>query len=179
MVRTSQELMAALSAVRDLEMSSWCIGAGAIRSLVWDHLHGYQVRSTLADVDVVYFDMDAESEQDSKFERQLQIAMPGLSWEVTNQANIHHWFLAQFSQVVSPLASLTEGIATWPEYATCVGVTLCHDDDINILAPHGLSDLFSMVLRHNPIRATKEVYLQRVIQKKLLERWPLVSVFPD
>jgi hypothetical protein len=171
--------MAALSAVRDLGLQSSCIGAGAIRSMVWDQLHGYELSSPLADVDVVYFDIESKAEQDSNFERLLQIAIPGVSWEVTNQANIHHWFLAQYSQVVSPLTSLMEGIATWPEYATCVGVALCHDDDIEILAPYGLTDLYSMVLRHNPIRATKEMYMQRVIQKRLVERWPLVSVCTD
>jgi uncharacterized protein len=32
--------MQALSAARELGWSSWCIGTGAIRSLVWDHLQG-------------------------------------------------------------------------------------------------------------------------------------------
>ena len=175
MVSSSHELMAALSVVRDLRLTSWCIGAGAIRSLVWDKLHGYETPTNLSDVDVVHFDAAAEPEQDAQLERRLQIAMPNLTWEVTNQAHIHHWFREHFSQVVAPVASMEEGVATWPECATCVGVTLVHDNTIAVVAPHGLTDLFSMVLRHNPVRASKEVYWERVIKKQLLERWPLVS----
>jgi hypothetical protein len=56
MVRSSDELMVALRAVRSLGLASWCIGAGAVRTLVWDALHGFAQPSTLEDVDVVYFD---------------------------------------------------------------------------------------------------------------------------
>ena len=36
LARSCAWFMAALTAVRDLELSSWCIGAGAVRNLVWD-----------------------------------------------------------------------------------------------------------------------------------------------
>jgi len=49
-------LMQALRAVRTLGLDSWCIGAGAVRSLVWNHLHGFDVSPSGADVDVVFFD---------------------------------------------------------------------------------------------------------------------------
>ncbi len=61
MVAASDPLMAALHAVRSLQLQSWCIGAGVIRSLVWDTLHGFDDRSPVEDMDVVYFDAKAES----------------------------------------------------------------------------------------------------------------------
>ena len=176
MVRSSKELMAALLTVRELRLTSWCIGAGAIRSMVWDKRHAYQNPTPLSDVDVVYFDASADAKRDKQLEMILKSTMPGVSWEVTNQANIHHWFLSQLSQEVPPITSLTEGVATWPEYATCVGVALEDDDRITVIAPFGLLDLFEMRLRHNPTRASKDVFLQRIAKKKLLERWPLVSL---
>ena len=179
MVRSSKELMATLLAVRELRLTSWCIGAGAIRSMVWDELHGYKNPTSLSDVDVVYFDASAEAERDKQLEMNLQLLMPGVSWEVTNQAKIHHWFLSELSQEVPPITSLSEGVATWPEYATCVGVALEDDDRITVISPFGLSDLFEMRLRHNPIRASKDVFLERVTKKKLLERWPLVSLIDE
>ena len=39
--RASPPLMQALAAARDLGLASWCIGAGAVRNRVWDHLHGH------------------------------------------------------------------------------------------------------------------------------------------
>ena len=51
MVTESDELMAALRVVRSLGLRSWCIGAGAIRSLVWDTLHEFDQRSADLSVD--------------------------------------------------------------------------------------------------------------------------------
>lgn len=95
MARESAWLMQALRAVRDLALPSWCIGAGAVRNLVWDGLHGYPAPSQLADVDVAYFDAaDLRPERDEELQRRLHAAMPQVPWEVTNQAAVHHWCAA-------------------------------------------------------------------------------------
>lgn len=171
-VRSSPGLMAALIAVRGLGLASWCIGAGAVRSLVWDHLHGFSHRLELGDVDVAYFKNPSQPGRDAELEHALRLAMPALSWEVTNQAGVHDWFREQLAQHVEPLRSLEEGIATWPEYATCVGVTLNEDDSIGVIAPHGLEDLFALRVRHNPVRADAATFEQRIASKRFAERWP-------
>lgn len=177
MVHSSDELMAALRAVRSLGLASWCIGAGAVRTLVWDALHGFARPSTLEDVDVVYFDEAAVGlEQDARLENRLRRELPGLSWEVTNQATVHLWFASEFGQAVLPLRSLEEGVATWPEFATCVGVHLDAEDSISVMAPHGLDDLFNLRVRHNPLRASVAAYRQRVESKRFAERWPRLSI---
>jgi len=178
MVRSSPELMELLDAVRRLELASWCIGAGAVRSLVWDRLHGFAAPSHYDDVDVVYYDDQAGPAQDVELQRRLLSFGPSTRWEVTNQALIHHWFLNQQSQVVPPLCSLVEGVATWPEYATCVGVRLSLDNSIDVIAPHGLEDLFQLRVRHNPIRASSAVFNERVASKRFIERWPMLSIVP-
>ena len=177
MVRSSSSLMAALREVRSLRLNAWCIGAGAVRSLVWDALHGHEQPSAMEDVDVVYFDdAAADAEQDANLERRLREAMPALRWEVTNQATVHVWFANHLGQVVPPLRSLEEGVATWPEFATCVGVNLDDRESIGVVAPHGLDDLFAMRVRHNPLRASVATYRQRVQSKRFGERWPLLSI---
>ena len=104
-------------------------------------------------MDVVYFDGAAGGpEQDAYLEGRLCSLLPALQWEVTNQATVHHWFANNLEQVVPPLGSLEEGVATWPEFATCVGVNLDDEDSIGIVAPHGLYDLFHLRVRHNPLR---------------------------
>ena len=176
MVTASDELMAALRVVRSLGLRSWCIGAGAIRSLVWDTLHEFEQRSPVEDIDVVYFNAEAGPKLDAELENRLQSAMPGLRWEVTNQAGVHRWFAAALGQSVPPLASLEEGVATWPEYATCVGVCLNEDGSLGVVAPHGLDDLFELRVRHNPLRASVATYRQRVAEKRFGERWPRLSI---
>ena len=60
-----------LETVRSLNPPDWLVGAGVIRSLVWDHLHGYTTPTRLVDVDVVFFDPtdlrpDYDAESDSR-----------------------------------------------------------------------------------------------------------------
>jgi hypothetical protein len=175
--RRSSWCMSALSAVREMRLESWCIGAGAIRNLVWDSLHGYETPSYLPDIDVAYFDAsDLSSTRDAKIQKQLAERCPGTRWEVTNQAAVHLWFENEFGHSVPPLTSLVEAIASWPEYATAVGLTLLDDGTIDICAPYGLDDLFSMVVRRNPTRVSIGTYRKRVAQKRYLDRWPQVTV---
>lgn len=176
MVTSSERLMAALEAARALELPSWCIGAGAVRSLVWDTLHGFKARSVLGDMDLVYFDPQARPENDAALAHRLCSVMPDIRWEVTNQAGVHRWFADALGQEVPPLTSLEEGVATWPEFATCVGVFLNRDGSLGIVAPHGLDDLFHLRVRHNPARASAETYRQRVQGKRFGEQWPLLSI---
>lgn len=179
MVRESNWFMAALTAARALRLSSWCIGAGAVRNLVWDHLHEFRQPSFLADVDVAYFDPgDLSAERDEELRGALAAKLVQVPWEVTNQAAVHQWFEDYFGHPVAPLRSLHEAIASWPEYATAVGVTLLDDQTIEVIAPHGLEDLFALVVRRNPARASIGTYRQRVAQKRYTERWPKVRVVP-
>lgn len=171
--------MPALQAVQSLHLKSWCIGAGAVRNLVWDHLHQYDEPSPLADVDVAYFDPgDSRKDAETRIQNALEARMPGVPWEVTNQAFVHLWFEGHFGHAVAPLNSLEEAVASWPEYATSVGVYIDNTGSIEIIAPHGLEDLFALRIRRNPVRVSAETYRQRIAQKQYIKRWPRVSVVP-
>ena len=175
-VASSEALMAALRAARALGLPDWCIGAGAVRSLAWDHLHALASPTPLNDVDVVYWDPHAGPGADAALERRLALAQPQVRWEVGNQAHIHHWFARVLGQQVAPLRSMEEGVATWPEYATCVGVRLEADDALTVIAPHGLDDLFALRVRHNTLRAGADTYAQRLREKRWAQRWPRLSI---
>ncbi len=144
---------------------------------VWDALHGFSTPTTLPDVDVAYFDAaNLSSERDAQLQHQLHTLAPGITWEVTNQAAVHLWFERVFGHPVRPLESLEDAISTWPEFATCIGLTLAADDTIRVIAPHGLDDLFSITIRRNPARVSPETFRKRVAEKRYLERWPRVIV---
>ncbi|MFC4200875.1 nucleotidyltransferase family protein [Candidimonas humi] len=176
LVRSSVPLMNALVAVRSLGLGSWCIGAGAVRALVWDSLHGFQKSSEVGDLDVAYFDAHAPLELDAHLQQQLNRLLPGLNCEVTNQARVHDWYANTFGLQVAPLSSLEDGLATWPEYATCVGVFLDEDEFLHVVAPHGLDDLFELRVRHNPSRVTFDTFMQRVQSKRFKEKWPKLTI---
>ncbi len=167
----------ALAQVRALGLRDWCIGAGAVRNLVWDALHGHATPSALSDIDVAWFDADDPSpERDAALQRRLQAMAPATPWEVTNQASVHRWFEQHFGHAVALLQSLEEAVATWPETATAVGLRLDDDDRLRVIAPLGLDDLFAMVVRRNPARVSLATYRQRIADKRYAQRWPRVTV---
>lgn len=171
--------MGALRAGRTLSLASWCIGAGALRNLVWDHLHGHPEPTRPADVDFAYFcDRDLSPTRDEALQRQLTALCPDTPWEVSNQAGVHGWFEGCFGHAVAPLHSLEDAIASWPEPATAVGVWLDDADALHVIAPHGLGDLLGMRIRRNPVRVSVETYRQRCESKRYAQLWPRVVVEP-
>lgn len=176
--RQSPWFMAALQAARGLDLRSWCIGAGAVRNLVWDHLHGHAQPSALADIDLAHWDPTRPLADDAELQIRLADVAPQLPWEVTNQAHVHTWFESVFGHAVAPLGSLHEAVASWPETATAVGLALDGDDRLHVIAPLGLDDLFAMRVQRNPQRVSLATYRARVAQKRYSERWPLVQVVP-
>ncbi|WP_409863314.1 nucleotidyltransferase family protein [Roseateles sp.] len=175
-VRSSAWLMRALHAARYLGLPQWCIGAGALRNRVWDHLHGHSEPSALADVDLAYFDPEEPSGEEAAHQAALARACPDLPWELTNQAHVHLWFESCFGHAVAPLRSLQDAVASWPEFATAVAVRLEADDTLTVIAPHGLDDLFAMRIRRNPARVSVETFRQRIAQKQYAQRWPRVLI---
>ncbi|MDQ3035379.1 MAG: nucleotidyltransferase family protein [Myxococcota bacterium] len=175
-VRESDALMSALRAARAVGLPDWYIGAGAVRDLVWDRLHDRAPRAP-RDVDVAFFDpSDLRRLRDHEAQEALARALPGVPWEATNQAAVHLWYEAVFGVSVPPLASCDEALATWPETVTCIGVRLRDDDAIEICAPLGLEDLFELVWRYNPVRASLDAFERRLARKDVAQRWPRARI---
>jgi len=177
LITQNEQVMAILRAVRHCDPPDWLVGAGLIRNLVWDHLHGYSQSTPPRDIDVAFFDpADLTPERDEAVTAQLTAVLPGLEWEATNQAAVHLWYARVFGKMVPPLTSTTEAIATWPETATCTAVRLLPDDSLHTVAPFGLEDLFQMILRRNPARVTQAQFQQRLRDKQIRQKWPQVRI---
>jgi uncharacterized protein len=180
-VRRAPVLMEALHVAREVDAPDWLVCAGAIRDVVWDALHGRPLDAQPRDVDVGFFDpSDLTPARDAGIERALRARAPELPWEAKNQAAVHLWYPRRFGIEVPALASCADGVATFPEIATCVGLRLLGDDDLLVVAPHGLDDLLGCVCRHNPARVSASFYERRVAEKGWRERWPkLRYLAPD
>lgn len=165
-----------LRAVREVNPPKWVVGSGAIRNLVWDRLHEYEEPTPLKDIDVCYFDpKDLSKSTEERYESVLNDLIP-IAWEVKNQASVHLWYETKFGVKGEPFESIEEAIATWPETCTAVAIRLRDDDELEVIAPFGLDDLFDMVLQRNPARVTHEQFLARLREKRITELWPKVRV---
>jgi uncharacterized protein len=179
LIRADAGLMAQLQAVRRLAPVTAWVGAGAVRNAVWNALFPACVRHPPRDVDVVYFDAQRlDGAHDAALQQQLLRWLPGVPWEVMNQARVHLWFEAEFGHAVAPLRSMAEAVASWPEYATAVAVRLDEQERLHLIAPWGLDDLLQGVVRRNPTRVSVATYQHRLRSKAYAAHWPGVTVLP-
>lgn len=164
--------MDVIAAVRDLHLHDWAIGAGFVRNLVWDHLHGRTDPTPLNDIDVLFFDPDDLSRTtEDRLQNRLSDAMPGQPWSVRNQARMH------VGNGDPPYGDTLQAMSRWLETATAVGVRQSAEGRLHLLAPFGTADLFT--LRVAPTAAglrKRQMYLSRVRSKGWLETWPRLDL---
>lgn len=169
-ISASPRLFPVLKCMRETDERLW-LGGGAIRNYVWDTLTG---RTTPTDdLDVVYFDLKtASKEYDSMLEAKLIAnSDSSLNWSVKNQARM---FRNESDAQVNDLFS---AIANWPETATAIIVRLKDDNTLDVIAPHGVTDLLSLTLRPtNLSQLHPEVFESRLREKNWLALWPELKV---
>ncbi|QYJ96654.1 nucleotidyltransferase family protein [Shewanella alkalitolerans] len=162
----------ALYHVSQLGLPQCYIAAGFVRNLVWDALHEFSEPTPLNDVDVIYFDQ-GESTPDAYlvYEAQLKVQMPGLNWQVRNQAVMH------LRNGDSPYTSSRDAMGHWPEKETAIGIRQIADNQYECIAAFGFESLLNCRITANPKRS-REAFEQRVNSKGWLGRWPLLHIAP-
>lgn len=168
LARADAGMMAALRAVRALNLPQGAIGAGFVRAMVWDHLSGFAQASPVDDIDVLYHDpADIGPGREAVHEARLGELLPGRPWSVRNQARMH------LRNDDAPYRDLADALRHWPETPTCVALSLDAGDRIHVTAPFGLADLFALVIRPTPRgRQRRSAFDDRVATKGWLVRWP-------
>lgn len=165
--------MQILRLVRELALPDCWVAAGLVRNAVWDHLHHRPITPPSGDVDVVWFDnARAAAALDAELDSLLQQRDKTLNWSVKNQARMH---LRNHDQ---PYDSTTTAMRHWPETATAVAIRLSDDDQLEVAAPFGLTDLFDLIVRPGPHFCTgkRPLYLERIVTKNWAARWPQLKM---
>jgi len=171
-IRNDPWMMDKLQLVDGLKLPDCWIGAGFIRSKVWDYFHQFEARTPLDDLDVVFFDStNTVKTIEKKLEEQLKKADPSVNWSVKNQARMH------LKHGHEPYKNTEEAVSCWTETATAVAVRLA-SGKIEIIAPWGLEDLLELKVR--PTLQTKaerpDIYRKRVKKKNWKGKWPLLDI---
>ena len=177
-LRRSDWFMGALDAVTRSGLPDAWIGAGAVRDVVWGERFGCFDPADVRDIDVAFFDPADLSRERDVAAQQALTGVADLPWEATNQAAVHTWYHHDFGgPPVDAFGSVHDGVATWPETATCVAVRLFSTTGgVEVCAPHGLDDLLGGVWRLNPVRVTPEVSAERLARFRA--RWPRLTIVP-
>ncbi|MDN4604171.1 nucleotidyltransferase family protein [Paenibacillus sp. F6_3S_P_1C] len=166
-----EQLMHDLRWVRSLDLPQCYIGAGYIRNYIWDVLHGYSLRELHSDIDVVYYDTeDMREERDLLLEQRLREETGNSKWSVKNQARMH------LRNGNEPYQSTEDALRYWPEIVTAIGVRLDEQDQLGICAPHGLEDLYGLIVRQSHFFKDAHYYNQRVEKKYWQQQWPKLTI---
>lgn len=170
-IRGDSHRMAMLRAVARLGLPDCWIGAGFVRNLVWDRLHGIARPTPLNDIDVLYFDpSDRSRATERALEARLRRAMPGEPWSVRNQARMHR------RNKDAPYRSTCHALTFWAETPTAVAVGL-HGGRLRLIAPFGTCDLLALTVRPTPrFRHKMAIYRSRIAAKNWPALWPRLTV---
>ena len=178
LVGQSPEMVETLEACRRYGLPNHYLAGGAVTQMVWNGLLGRPLLDQVKDFDVVYF-ADEPLEAQARHEEALQAVLGhGVAVDVKNQARVHEWYPRKFGREIEPYGCAEDGIASWlPAFA--VGVRL-EDGGLEgkwcVVAPFGLSDLWSMRVRPNKTVMGRGDYVRMTASFK--RRWPQIVVGP-
>jgi len=171
-----RDLYARLLFLRQVKPEAF-YSAGVIRNLIWSIAHDQHYALSQTEIDVIFYDVEDES----GFEQQhlaeiLKQQFPENDWDVVNQAWVHQWYTTENGASIPPLQSIQHALSLWPETATAVAVRLLENNALEIIAPFGLDDLFELKLRWNATLVSHDVFMQRMEEKKFLQKWHKLSL---
>jgi hypothetical protein len=81
--------------------------------------------------------------------------------ELRNEARVHLWYEQKFGAPCAPYDSTETAIDSFAATTCAVGIRLEAGGRRRVYAPHGLSDVFNLVLRPNPGQGRREAYLTK------------------
>jgi len=168
-----------LAGAAEMDLPGWYLAAGCLYQTVWNAVSGLPPESGILDYDLIYFDGgDLSWEAEDQVIRAGEEVFAGLPAlvEIRNQARVHLWYEQKFGIPCPPHAASEDAIDTYPTTATSLGVRLEADGRWRIYAPYGLSDVFNLVARPNPVLAPRHVYETKTDRWR--RQWPDLTVLP-
>lgn len=173
----NEVLLEVLRRTASLDLPGWYVTAGCVFQTVWNVVTDRPAAAGIKDYDVFYFDdADLSWEAEDAVIRAGEEAFADLpaEVEVRNEARVHLWYERKFGVPCAPYTSTEAAIDSFAATTCCVGVRLESGDRWRVYAPHGLSDVFNLVVRPNPVLAPREVYEAKA--RRWRAEWPELTV---
>ncbi|MET8638626.1 nucleotidyltransferase family protein [Streptomyces sp. NPDC004680] len=170
-------LLEVLERSASLALPGWYVTAGCLFQTVWNVVTDRPPTSGIKDYDVFYFDSsDLSWEAEDAVITAGVEAFAGLPAEVEirNEARVHLWYEQKFGVACAPYPSTEAAIDCFAATTCCLGVRLEPGGRWRVYAPHGLSDVFNLVVRPNPALAPREVYESKSARWR--RHWPELTV---
>lgn len=154
------------------------LAAGALFQTVWNVLSDRDPQAGILDYDINYFDdSDLSFQAEDAAISHAAAIFEGIPAEiqVRNEARVHLWYEDKFGVPCPPYHSTRHAISTFPNCSSCVAIRPA-DERVEIYAPYGLTDLFRMITRPNPVLAPASVYEAKT--SRWAAQWRELTVLP-
>ncbi|RJL24138.1 nucleotidyltransferase family protein [Bailinhaonella thermotolerans] len=175
----NETLTRVLRRAAELNLPGWYLTSGCLVQTVWNVVTGRPPAQGIKDYDLFYFDAgDPSWEAEDAVIRRGRDAFAdlGAEVEIRNQARVHLWYEQRFGVPCPPHVSTEAAIDSFAVTTCCLGVRLSPGDHWRVYAPHGLSDIFNLVVRPNPVLAPAEVYAAKAARWR--REWPSLTILP-
>jgi hypothetical protein len=175
----NETVIRVLDAAARMALPGWYLVAGCLYQTVWNVVTGQPPDAGILDYDLAYFDAS-----DLSWDAEDAIIQAGRTVfgdltapvQIRNQARVHLWYEQKFGVRCPPHASTEAAIDTFEATTACLGVRTEPGGRWRIYAPHGLADVFNLVVRPNPALAPREVYRAKTMRWQ--RQWPSLTVLP-
>src|SRR5215472_4418262 len=172
-------LIEVLNRAKTMNLPGWYLAAGCLYQTVWNVVTGQPSEAGILDYDLAYFDATDLSWQAEDAVIQAGHRLFGdlpAPVQIRNQARVHLWYEQKFGVPCPPHASTEAAIDTFEATTACLGVRLLPGGRWRVYAPHGLGDVFNLVVRPNPVLAPGHVYQRKTARWR--RQWPSLTVLP-
>ncbi|QRN79596.1 MAG: nucleotidyltransferase family protein [Nocardiopsis sp. BM-2018] len=172
-------LVEVLDRAAELAAPDWYLTAGCLFQTVWNVVTDRPPTHGIRDYDLFYFDPTdlswAAEDRIIQAGAALFADLPA-SVEIRNEARVHLWYEEKFGVPCPPHTSVESAVDSFAATTCCLAVRQEPDGRWRFYAPHGLSDVFNLVLRPNPTLAPEAVYRNKAERWHRL--WPELTVLP-
>jgi uncharacterized protein len=168
-----------LARAATLDLPGWYLTAGCVFQTVWNVVTDRPPAAGIKDYDLFYFDGTdlswAAEDEVIRAGARLFGDLPA-QVEIRNEARVHLWYEDRFGVPCPPYPSTEAAIDSFAATTCCLGIRLGAGDRWRVYAPHGLADVFNLVVRPNPVLAPREVYETKT--RRWRAHWPELTVLP-
>lgn len=178
-VRANPLAMIVLERAHTMGLADHALMAGAVYQAVWNALTGRDPGFGVNDYDLGYYDASDLGEAAEDVVIKAGAAVFGdidAIVEIRNQARVHLWFGAKHGVTRAPLTSTTEALSHFASHTHAVAVRLDGSGAMEVLAPYGLDELFSLHVRPVEALADPVGWNAKCVRQQAL--WPEIRFQP-
>jgi hypothetical protein len=140
------DLIEYLKAIQKANLPKAWLVAGAVRNTVWKYLFP-ESSLRVNDIDVIHYSPELPVEMSKVFVERLTKVYPSVQWDCANQYHIYDQKKDKYHMPNGPYKSIEHSMLDFWFTVNTIGIRLNKENNIEILNPEALDDLFNGILR--------------------------------